>query len=915
VGGVSVFSETSSGTAKCAAYGNKENSRNITVPIATAVATSNSAIPVVIEMSGDQYIGIDDIYITSGPSGGASSNPDQTNIAWQLDPSDSSGKRYFINVGTLAVGEVVTVTFTAAIPANIGGGGLASVSNTASVISTQQTTPTAAVVSTPFAISQFALTKTASVAKVLSGGSVTYTYSVKNNGDLASTSNVIVDDNGTPDNTADDVTVSTVASASLVKTGGTGATATDGNLDPGETWTYSRTVSGVTSDITDTATYTGQTTDSTPTDTDATTVLVVAPSFTLTVDHATHYIRTGETAEFYYTVTNTGNDALTDLNVTPPYCKTFVYQSGDLDSDGVLDGLDGEHLVAESWIYKCVTDVLTTSQTGGSATAAATSNAFGSNVNATPIAIAITVISPALSITKLATNTAATQAGSTSAFSNVDPTNSVNRKVVDPSNSISYTYVVTNTGDASLTGVSVVDSECANPVYPSGKSASTTMAPSAAWTFTCDAVTKSQSVRGIAYANALDPMGDDVQSNAVSLYIKVLAPHLLLNVTSATEYVKYGSSTTFTYTVTNDGEVVVGSFDITPGVCTPLVGPVQGAGSTNGNLEIGEVWTYTCTMSNITTDPLNTFEISNVKDGGGSSTGYTPAPSVVKVFVVDPTMTVVQKVSVYAAGVLMAGPALDVPAELGDTIKYTYEIASSNTVHGSSIGGLNTMLINSISDAQCSPIEAVDVDRDGFNDGDTNTDGQVDPNETWAFSCTTTQPTQTAQVVDAQATVSAASVVESFTLRPASVRVRVAGALPVAPPSGGSYTINGPGLAPEIQAPPGTYAKKLTLKVYFKGDSAKLIAATKAKIAAFVKQIKAAGGTPAISVIGKVKETADKSYDIRLSTQRAVNVANQMKRLKALGTYKTVAAGISPENKAISRRVEITAIWPKTATK
>lgn len=918
VAGTTLFSETSAGTAKCAVGSNKENSKNIVIPIETAIATSTASIPVVIEMAGDQYIGIDDIYITSGPSGGASANADQLNVAWQLDPSDPTGKRYYVNIANLGVGEVVTATFTAAISATFSDAGAATISNTASVISTQQpaANATAATATTPFAVSEFALSKTVDVSKVLSGGSVTYTYAIKNNGDLSSTSNVIVDDNGTPDNTADDVTVSTVASASLVKSGGSGATATDGNLDPGESWTFTRTVSGVIADITDTATFTGATTDGgAPTDTDVTTVLVVAPSVSMTVDRTTHYIRTGETAEFYYTVTNTGNDPLIELVVTPPYCKTFAYASGDLDSDGVLDGVDGEHLVAESWVYKCVTDVLTTDQTGGSATVSATSKTFGSSVNGTPISITITVIAPALSITKVATNTAATQAGSTSAFSNVDPTNSVNRKVVDPSNSVDYTYVVTNTGDASLTGVSIVDSDCANPVYPSGKSVSTTMAPAASWTFTCDAVTKTQSVRGIAYANALDPMLEDVQSNAVSLYIKVLAPHLLLNVTSATEYVKYGSSTTFTYTVTNDGEVEVGGFDIVPGVCSPLVGPVQGAGSTNANLEIGEVWTYTCTMSNITSDPLNTFEISNVKDGGGASTGYTPAPSVVRVFVVDPTMTVVQQVSVYAAGVLMAGPSLDVPAELGDTIKYTYEIASSNTVHGSSISGLNTMLINSITDAQCSPIQAVDADNDGFNDGDTNTDGQVDRGETWVFSCSTTQPTQTAQVVDAQATVSAASVVESFTLRPASVRVRVAGALPVAPPSGGSYTTNGPGLAPDIQAPPGTYAKKLTLKVYFKGDSAKLIAATKAKIAAFVKKVKAAGGTPTISVIGKVKETVDKSYDIRLSTQRAVAVAKEMKRLKALGTYKTIAAGISPENKAISRRVEITAIWPKTATK
>jgi hypothetical protein len=40
-------------------------------------------------------------------------------------------------------------------------------------------------------------------------------------------------------------------------------------------------------------------------------------------------------------------------------------------------------------------------------------------------------------------------------------------------------------------------------------------------------------------------------------------------------------------------------------------------------------------------------------------------------------------------------------------------------------------------------------------------------------------------------------------------------------------------------------------------------------------------------------------------------VANYLKKLGVTGTYKVIAAGISPENKAISRRVDGVLTWNK----
>jgi outer membrane protein OmpA-like peptidoglycan-associated protein len=103
--------------------------------------------------------------------------------------------------------------------------------------------------------------------------------------------------------------------------------------------------------------------------------------------------------------------------------------------------------------------------------------------------------------------------------------------------------------------------------------------------------------------------------------------------------------------------------------------------------------------------------------------------------------------------------------------------------------------------------------------------------------------------------------------------------------------------------------KKLTQTVYFKGDSAVLQTKAKQQLKALATKAVTYGYALKIQVTGRVKETADKSYDMRLSRQRAQNVANYLKTLKVKGKWVVTAAGISPENKAISRRVDISIVW------
>lgn len=123
---------------------------------------------------------------------------------------------------------------------------------------------------------------------------------------------------------------------------------------------------------------------------------------------------------------------------------------------------------------------------------------------------------------------------------------------------------------------------------------------------------------------------------------------------------------------------------------------------------------------------------------------------------------------------------------------------------------------------------------------------------------------------------------------------------------GGSGVITTPPITEAI-----TYPKKLNLTVYFKGDRSFLTVATKTAIKKLAATAKKYGYATSITIYGRVKETADKSYDARLSKARATNVAKYLKKLGVSGAFKVIAAGISPENKPISRRVDMKLFWQK----
>ena len=203
----------------------------------------------------------------------------------------------------------------------------------------------------------------------------------------------------------------------------------DNRLDPGETWAYNCShvvLAGDPDRLVNTATVTGTDDlekDVTSTDDAVTTILRPAISITKTGLTNAHV---GDPVVYTLLVTNNGNTPLSSVTVTDPKCDGLPVRS-DTDADGLLSP-------GQSWTYNCTHLVVVGDGASilNTATAEGT-DPLGETVDSTDDHVAV-VLHPAISIVKTA-----------------------NPEAVSVSGPVTYTYVVTTTGDTMLVNVTVTD--------------------------------------------------------------------------------------------------------------------------------------------------------------------------------------------------------------------------------------------------------------------------------------------------------------------------------------------------------------------------------------------------------------------------------------------------------------------------
>jgi uncharacterized repeat protein (TIGR01451 family) len=148
---------------------------------------------------------------------------------------------------------------------------------------------------------------------------------------------------------------------------------------------------------------------------------------------------TGQIVYYDFNVTNPGDQVLTGITVTDPMCDSAPdYQSGDTNLDEKLD-------LTETWIYTCSHTVTQEEiNTGGDLSNTVTADSHESDPDTDTLDIPITQ-NPALTIVKTATPSTYDQVGDI----------------------ISYSFLVTNTGNVSFTGpVTINDDKATDESCP-----------------------------------------------------------------------------------------------------------------------------------------------------------------------------------------------------------------------------------------------------------------------------------------------------------------------------------------------------------------------------------------------------------------------------------------------------------------
>ena len=585
----------------------------------------------------------------------------------------------------LDVGETWTYSASYTVTqANIDAG--TSLVNSVSVTTAQIPTPvTSSATTTVTRTPAMTVNKTTPTTSISAPGVINYSIVVRNTGNVTLTGVAPVDT--LPNGSNGTVT--------LVS----GDTDGDGQLDVGETWTYSASYTATQANInagTALVNNVSVTTTQipTPVTSSATTTITQSAAMTVAKSTTTTTIAAPGTINYTIVVTNTGNVALT--GVTPVDTLpggangTVTLVSGDTNTNNVLD-------IGEAWTY--------------SASYAATQ----ANINA-GTALVNNVSVTTTQITTPVTSSATTTIVRTPAMTvnKTTPTTSINAP-----GTINYSIVVANTGNVSLTGVTPVDT------LPGGANGTVTLVSGdtnannvldvgETWTYSASYVATQANINaGTALVNNVSvtttQIATPVTSSATTTIVRT--PAMTVNKTTPTTSINAPGTINYSIVVANTGNVSltgVTPVDTLPGGANGTVTLVSGDTNANNVLDVGETWTYSAsyvaTQANIN---AGTALVNNVSVTTTQIT--TPVTSSATTTIVrTPAMTVAKTTPTNN---------ISTPA----TISYSIVVRNTGNV---TLTGVT-------------PVDTLPNGTNGtvtLVSGDTNANNALDVAETWTYS-------------------------------------------------------------------------------------------------------------------------------------------------------------------------------------
>ena len=358
---------------------------------------------------------------------------------------------------------------------------------------------------------------------------------------------------------------------------------------------------------------------------------------------STGYAVAGQTIPYSYLVTNPGSLTMTGVAVTDDLVPTVSCPSGTL-APGASETCTGTYTVTQGDVD------------AGSVTNTATATASDSEglVTSAPssVTVAANAANSSIILTESTTSTGYGAAGQT----------------------IPYSYLVTNTGTTTLTGVGVSDDLVPTVSCPSG-----TLAPGASETCTGTyTVTQGDvdagSVTDVATASGTNPQSIVVTSAPSSVTVAANAANssiILTESTTSTGYGAAGQTIPYSYLVTNTGTTTltgVGvSDDLVPTVSCPSGTLAPGASETCTG-------SYTVTQGDV--DAGSVTDVATASGTNPQSIVVTSAPSSVTVAANAATSSIILAESTTSTGYGAAG----------QTIPYSYLVTNTGTTTLTGVG-------------------------------------------------------------------------------------------------------------------------------------------------------------------------------------------------------------------------------------
>ncbi|MDP9904650.1 beta strand repeat-containing protein [Arthrobacter bambusae] len=294
---------------------------------------------------------------------------------------------------------------------------------------------------------------------------------------------------------------------------------------------------------------------------------------------------------------------------------------------------------------------------------------YGSNVTSAPSSATVTASqSPSITIVK---------AASPASFSNVG-------------NTISYSFLVTNTGNVTLNGVGVNDTQVAPAgALTTGPSCpSSTLAPGASETCTAtytvaQADLDNGSVNDTATASGTSTVGTKVTSLPSSASVPAVQSVGLSIVKTATPTTvsKVGDKVTYSFVVANNGNVTLNNVAVTDTQAAPAGALTSGPTCPTTTLAPGA--STTCTATYLTTQA--DLDHGTIKDSA-VATGTTPTGGSITTPPSSATVTVNRTATLSL--VKTATPA--VVSKAGDTVSYSFAVSNTGNVTLSNVAVAET---------------------------------------------------------------------------------------------------------------------------------------------------------------------------------------------------------------------------------